>query len=180
MVQVLDRPEVREHEGDTLLHEAPRHIEAPTAPPEIHRPTEPEVRTPAPKRPIRWMRWLAVALILVVGVGVAVVFLGGESSDTPESLVGDFKTADYYEHVLTPQRSLVGDFKTADYYEHVLTPAVSLVGDFKTADYYEHVLTQTPEVAEFHTADWYEHMVTGEPTVSEFHTADWYEHMLEV
>ena len=146
MVKTLERPEVTEHEGDTLLHEGPRHVEAPEIRPEVLRPSEPEI-TEAPKRPIRWMRWLAAVVVLVVGIGAAVMLLGGEGTQTTPAQFGEFTTADHWERVLTPSQPVVAvtEFTTADHWERVLSAAPSAavtVEEFHTPDYWEHMFQQ--------------------------------------
>ena len=87
MAKLLDRPaEQLPTESDTLVQEAPKRTELP--------PTAPlGLETPPQRRPIRWMRWLAVFVVLIVGAAtVTVLMTRDDGSDlatrpTPRSAV---------------------------------------------------------------------------------------------
>lgn len=173
MVQVLERPEVKEHEGDTLLREAPpREIpshEVPRVRYEVHRPKQ--ELTPAPKRPIRWMRWLLVGLVLVFAAGALFVVFNdnGPKTTTPTT---------------TPAPVATRDYRTADgwerYYLSQMGPAV-VTRDYRTADSWERYLgTVSLGTLDYGTADGYERaLATVEPVMGDHRTADGWERYLD-
>ncbi len=81
MSQVLERETVRDAPLEEALIEAPQR-EPPTVPPTEETPP-PESGVPEPRRPIRWMRWLAGVLVILVGAGVAYLALSDGDSGTP-------------------------------------------------------------------------------------------------
>ena len=82
MVRVLDQRDVHEtFDGDTLVRDAPERVETTTAPPMRELP-ERGIAAPTPRRPIRWMRWLAVVGIMVVAGGTALYVMRDGGSDT--------------------------------------------------------------------------------------------------
>ena len=88
MVRVLERPEVQPApEGDTLVREIPEQVEAPDAPP-VHRlPDRDVVIAPSPKRPVRWMRWLAGFVVVVIGATIAMYATTGDGTEQVDSVV---------------------------------------------------------------------------------------------
>ena len=69
MAKLLERPaEQLPTESNTLVHEAPKRTELPPTAPLV-------VETPPQRRPIRWMRWLAVFVVLIVGAATVAVLV---------------------------------------------------------------------------------------------------------
>jgi len=76
MTRTLERPTSRELQaGDTLVREAPeqRTVTAPDR--------DFVIPTPS-RRPIRWMRWLAVIGIIAIGIGTAVYLVRDSGTET--------------------------------------------------------------------------------------------------
>ncbi len=84
MPQVLEREAVREAPLEEALVEAPER-EPPTVPPTEETPP-PESGVPEPRRPIRWMRWLAGVIVILVGAGVAYLALSDGDAGTPTAV----------------------------------------------------------------------------------------------
>jgi len=97
---------VREHDdavAEKLIREAFPETEAPQEPPVVKPPAETEMGTP--ERPIRWMRWLAGAAGVIALVVAAGIVINRDDSTAPTETavvteVGEFHTADWYEHML--------------------------------------------------------------------------------
>ena len=54
-------------------------------------PTPDEVReiVEGPRRPIRWMRWLAAVVVIAAGVGIATYLVLDDETDTAQTLLDD-------------------------------------------------------------------------------------------
>jgi hypothetical protein len=125
MAKLLERPaEQLPDESDTLVHEAPKTIEAPAAPLVLE--------TPPKRRPIRWMRWLAVFVVLIVGAAtVAVLVTGDDGSELDPS----YATAELNRFTTLSE---IGGFDTLDpsyaQAENNRFTTLSEIGGFDTLD----------------------------------------------
>ena len=101
----------------------------------------------AQRRPVRWMRWLAAAVVLLVGAAVAVLALPG---DEPEYAVP--RTADGTERWLTYAAPEYAVPSTADGTEGWLTYAMPEYAVPRTADgavlWFEYLTPEVPRTAD--------------------------------
>ena len=129
MVRQIEHPEVRDpHEGDMLVRDVRALDQAPlTVPEEWMR----DHGTPAQeqRRPIRWMRWLGAAVVLVAGAVVALfVTTGGDDTVAqPQPATRPIvRTVDRWELGLNPPVAPVV-LRTVDNWELGLNPPTVLV-----------------------------------------------------
>lgn len=181
MVQVLERPEVKERAVETLPREAPR------VRPEPRRP-EAKIRRPTPKRPVRWMRWLFLGAVLVFGAGVALVVTHdqGKQATTPTTPVvtqaHDYRTADGWDRYLSARSMGTLDYRTADGWQRQALSAVSMgTLDYRTADGWDRHLTAiSMGTLDYRTADGFERVVASlQPVMTDHRTADGWERYLD-
>ena len=129
MVRQIEHPEVHDlHEGDTLVHDVHALDQAPLTVPEDWMRDH---GTPAQeqRRPIRWMRWLGAAVVLVAGAVVA-LFVTTRGDDTvaqPQPATRPIvRTVDRWELGLNPPVVPVV-LRTVDNWELGLNPPTVLV-----------------------------------------------------
>jgi hypothetical protein len=129
MVRQIEHPEVLDlHEGDTLMQDVHVPVETPLTVPEEwmrdHGTTVAERR-----RPIRWMRWLGVGLVLAAAAGVALVATtgGDDAVAEPQPVTRPLiRTIDRWELGLNPPVVPVV-LRTVDNWELGLNPPTVLV-----------------------------------------------------
>jgi hypothetical protein len=129
MVRQIEHQEVQDlHEGDTLVHDVHAPDQTPlTVPEEWMR----DHGTPADerRRPIRWMRWLGAAVVLVAAAAVALfVRTGGDEAEVQSQPITRpiIRTVDRWELGLNPPVVPVV-LRTVDNWELGLNPPTVLV-----------------------------------------------------
>jgi hypothetical protein len=161
MVQVLDRPDVREHEGDTLLREAPPREVLPEVRPEMppvrHEFPHPELEVERPKvkrLPIRWMRWLVVGVVLAFAAGALLVVFNDNGTTATPAVTRDYRTPDGWERHFAAVGMGTLDYRTADAMERVLAQVQPVMNDHRTADGWERYVGHVTELQSELMAKW--------------------------
>jgi hypothetical protein len=161
MVKVLDRPDVREHEGGTLLREAPPREVLPEVLPEMplvrREFAHPELEAERPKvtrLPIRWMRWLVVGVVLAFAAGALLVVFNDNGTTATPAVTRDYRTADGWERHFAAVGMGTLDYRTADAMERVLAQVQPVMNDHRTADGWERYIDHVTELQAELMAKW--------------------------